>query len=131
MKILHALLGIIFSNVTKYERIRDNEDRRQKSWFLGGMSIFSTVFGVICAVLSMWAISSIGILDSLDSLVMAILLALLAVVLIGVVLQLIVNGLVCAILQMRLNKKPIGLVSLILWFLAIITAVIIVAVVIF
>ena len=131
MKILHALLGIIFSNVTKYERIRDDEDRRQKSCFLGGMSIFSTVFGVLCAVLAIWAIGSIGILDSLDSLVMAILLVLLAVVLIGVVLQLIVNGLVCAILQMRLNKKPIGLVSLILWFVVIIAAVIIVAVVIF
>ncbi|MDE7439938.1 MAG: hypothetical protein K2N23_05490, partial [Clostridia bacterium] len=88
-------------------------------------------FGVICAVLGIWAIGSIGILDSLDSLVIAIGLGLLAILLFGVVLQLIVNGLVCAILQMRLNRKPIGIVSLILWFLVIIGAVIIVAVVIF
>lgn len=131
MKILHALLGIVLSNTTKYERLKADEDTRLTSRFLGGMSIFSTIFGVVCAVLAIWAIGSIGILDSLDSLVIAIGLGLLAIILFGVVLQLIVNGLVCAILQMRLNRKPIGLVSLILWFLVVIAAVIIVVLVIF
>ncbi len=131
MKLLNILLAIILPNVSRYRKLKSDEDKRTTSWFLGGMSIFSTIFGVVCAVLGIWAIGSIGILDSLDSLVIAIGLVLLAVLLFGIVLQLIVNGLVCAILQMKLNKKVIGLISLILWFLAIIGAVVIVAVVIF
>lgn len=131
MQFLKALLVMILPNINKYDKLKSDEDKRQTSQFLGGMSIFSSVFGVLCAVLSIWAVSSIGIMDSLDSLVAAIFLGLLAIILVDLLLQLIVNGLICAILQMKLNRKPIGLVSLILWFLIVIGAVIIVAVVIF
>lgn len=131
MQFLKALLVMILPNINKYDKLKSDEDKRQTSQFLGGMSIFSSVFGVLCALLSIWAVGSIGIMDSLDSLVAAIFLVLLAIILVDMLLQLIVNGLICAILQMKLNRKPIGLVSLILWFLIAIGAVIIVAVVIF
>ena len=131
MQFLKALLVMILPNINKYDKLKSDENKRQTSQFLGGMSIFSSVFGVLCAVLSIWAVGSIGIMDSLDSLVAAIFLGLLAIILVDLLLQLIVNGLICAILQMKLNRKPIGLVSLILWFLIVIGAVIIVAVVIF
>ena len=135
MKILHALLGIIFSNTARYERLKTDEYRRQTSQILGVWSILSTIIGVACAVLGIWAISALadalGSMDSLATLLIAIGLFLLIILLIGVILQLIVNGLMCAVLQMRLNKKPIGLVSLILWFLFIIAAVVIVVVLIF
>ena len=133
MKILDALLGIIFRNKSKYDKLKEDDEKRETSQYLGVGSILSTIFGVIFAVASVWVAAAMfsGSADSLDSLVGIIGLFLLAVLFVGLFLQLIANGLVCAILQMKLNRKPIGLISLILWLIFIVAAVVILAVVIF
>ena len=135
MKALHALLGIIFKNTTKYDKLKSNDEKRYTSRYLGGMSIFSTILGAASAVLCICAIvaliSNSSNLDSLAALLSIVGIFLLIVLCIGLFLQLFVNGLVCAILQMKLNKKPIGLISLILWCMLLVAAIIVVVIAIF
>lgn len=135
MKLLNGLLWIILKNTRRYDRLKSDEEKKQSSQSLGVWSILSTVIGTICVVLSVWAISAmadkLGAVDSLEVLLIIFGLFLLVVLLVGLFLQLIVNGIICAILQMKLNKKPIGLISLILWLAIIVAAVVIVALVIF
>ena len=122
MKILNVLFGTLYKNSIKYDRLKRDEEKRMNSNRLGVYSLISTVCGVIFSVLMIWAISML--LDktgsmkdggTLETLLIIIGVALLIIVLIELIFQLVINGLFCAVLQLRLNKKPIGFVALFLW----------------
>lgn len=135
MKLLNTLIWSILLNTRRYEKLKNGAEQRLTSVTLGIWAIVSTIVGTAFAVLSIWLLAFLidlsGSLDSLETLLTIVGIFLLIVLLVTLIIQFIVNGLVCAILQIKLNKKPIGWISLMIWFAIIIAAIIIVATVIF
>ena len=107
----------------KYERLK-GDPRKQNSVSLGVTSIFMSIFGVISAV----GFAYLAILCfSVDDL------AIILTFLFGIVcalaavmcfFQLLVASLVYAAYQLRLNKRPIGIVALIISLVLMVVAVI-------
>lgn len=109
---------------TDYGRIASDPERRAKSVRFGVQSILSSVFGAAVVLLCALGVSSLmSDTDGMKALgiVFAALLALIALV---AVVQLTVRGLIATVYQMRLNRRPIGIISLVVWILSVIATIV-------
>ena len=105
---------------TKYNRIASDPELREKSICFGVEAILSSIFGAVIIVLCAFGVSAL-MSDSALGIIFAVLLIIVAVV---SLVQLIIRGLITMIYQRRLNKKPIGIASLIIWIVAVIAAIV-------
>ena len=107
----------------KYDILKNSPDR-QKSIRLGVTSIFMSIFGVLSAVGFAYLAYLCFTVDNLAIILTFIFGLASAIAAIACFFQLLVASIFYAAYQMRLNKRPIGLVALIISLLLIVTAVV-------
>ena len=136
MGILNAVAHFFTFWVTaanRYNRLKANEEKREKSVSLGVRSIVTCIFTAAAAILCVWGLHAcIGFLDdgSLGFVIVLILTICLAAVLIAALVQGLIGSLLYLIYQFKLNKRAVRWVALCVW-LATLIAVIAVTVIIF
>lgn len=115
----------IFNVFYKAERIKNDPDRQPVSVRFGITSIISTVFAVICAVGGSLLFKFA--LDNADELLILFIFALaFGVAFMAGSLIAAIGAILRAVAQMRINKKPIGVIALIISIFGLIASVIIV-----
>lgn len=109
---------------TRFDRYR-NEGKAETSVAFGILSICYSLFGCALLALFVWLASLLLLqtdgLTPLLAVPFAVILGILALV---VAVRGPIAGLVAAVYQLRLNKKPIGWIALAVWFLALAAAVV-------
>lgn len=129
-----GLLKLILSFFTfwiniraKYDRIKNNEERREKSVRMGVRSIIQTVLCSVIAVLAFYgavvclkytASVNLGMILSLIAGIFCILATLVSLI------QGVLGGMLYMIYQLRLNRRPIGWVALAIWLLLVIAIIV-------
>lgn len=110
----------------KYEKLKNDPQKRETSVTMGVQSLIMSIVGVTLTVLAAFGtykcftLVTIGsgmsspVVAGLAGIFVIIGGALCALFALGVFIYLVVASIVYAIYQMKLNKKPIGLVSLII-----------------
>jgi len=104
----------------RYDRIAQDADRKEKSSFFGVQSILCSLFGMAAVILCAFGIRACM---QQDSALLILFIALLVIVMLVALVQCTSRALVATIYQMKLNKKPIGWVSLVLWIIALVAMV--------
>lgn len=125
MKFIHDVLMFWLDLSVHKDHITSDPERRRNSNYFGIRSIISSLLGFIVAALCGWgffALSGTG--DGLGVILVIILMVILALMAILSFLQGIVQGFVCFIYQLRINKKPIGWVALAIWLVLLLTVII-------
>lgn len=127
MEKMRTLGGILLFWVKagrRYEKLKNNEEKRDKSVSLGVRSI---VQSVICAALAIVALLGLhfflenlnGTLDSFGPILSLLGVIVTAVLALALLIQGIFGSLVYMVYQFKLNKQPMRFVALIVWILAI------------
>lgn len=123
MRAIFHFLSFWITISNKYERIR-NDPTKRNSVTLGITSILMSIFGVISAVgfayLAFLCFSVEG-LSILVTFILGIVCALAAII---CFFKLLIASLLYAAYQLRLNKRPIGIVALVVSLLLIVGAVV-------
>ena len=107
-----------FTNISaRYNRIANDPERKDKSVYFGVRSIISSIIGAIIVVLCAFGISAL--MDS-DSIVSIVFIVILALCMISALFECSLRGLITMIYQLRLNKLPIGWVSLAVFIVSVV-----------
>lgn len=119
-------LGFYFNAGMTYRSLKKDEEKRDKSVKLGVRSIIFTVVGFVFTALCLWGFiacyKNIGS-SGLGAIVFIVLDVALAVAAITAFAEGMISGLVNCIYQLRLNKKAVGIVSLVVWLVCLAGAV--------
>ncbi|MDE5721413.1 MAG: hypothetical protein K2I30_01550 [Clostridia bacterium] len=117
----------------RYNRLKANDEKREKSVSLGVRSILTGIFTGVVTLLCVWGLHAcIGFLNdgSLGFIIVLILTICLAAVLLAALVQGFIGSLLYLVYQFKLNKRAVRWVALAVW-LAVLIAVIAVTLVIF
>ena len=127
MGFIHLLIGFFtfWTHIgVQYAAIKNNEERREKSVYLGVRSIIQTL---ICAALTVGlligAVALVGLLEGEAALLFIFIIVGIVACLIGALstlVQGVIGGLLYMIYQFRLNKRPIRWVALGVWIAAVV-----------
>ena len=107
----------------KYDRLKNNPEK-QNSVRLGVTSIFMSIFGVLSAVGFAYLAYLCFSVDELAIILTFIFGLMSAIAAIACFFQLLVASIFYATYQMKLNRRPIGLVALIISLLLLVAAVV-------
>ena len=123
MRGLFHFLSFWLTVSTRYERIR-NDPTRRNGIALGVTSLLMSIFGIISAVGFAYLAFLCFTVEGLSILVTFILGIVCALAAIMCFFQLLIAGLMYAAYQLRLNRRPIGIVALIVSLVLIVGAVV-------
>lgn len=115
-----------WSNIhTKYDRIKSNEEKSKTSTKLGITAIIlSFIFSAIVVTSAYGTFACFNFMNN-SSFVLGILGFIVCfVLLLGSLIQGLGGALFYSIYQMKLNKKPIGVISLVVWIICLILAIV-------
>ena len=113
----------------KYDRLKSDPEKREKSVSLGVQSLTMSISGILAsvgfAVLAYYCFS----LEGLEGLLTLIFGLICAVAAVAFFVQLVLASIVYAIYQVKLNKHPLGIISLVVSLLILVATVVAVVVV--
>ena len=123
MKGLGSFISFWSQVSNQYARLAANEEKRARSVRLGVTAIILAVISAALVVLSVWGLgTAVGLIS--DSPIVGIVVLLLCIgVAITFLTRGMINALLYAIYQLRLNKKAIGWLALVVWFISLAAAI--------
>ena len=123
MKGLGSFLSFWSQVSNQYARLTANEEKRARSVRLGVTAMILAVISAALVVGSVWGLgTAMGLIS--DSPIVGIVVLLLCIgVAITFLTRGMINALLYAIYQLRLNKKAIGWVALVVWFISLAAAI--------
>lgn len=110
----------IISMISDYSTIKQDEELRPKSKMFGTRSIILSSIGLF--LITFFGVLTVRTLNNLNAgdlgvLISIFLLIILIVIDIYLIAYFLIMPLICWILQINLNKKPIGWIAMVVWIL--------------